>query len=244
MHRLNTLPRQDDLPAVAWAVSEAPVAYEAAVAFMEQRAAEIASGTAPELVWLVEHPPLYTAGTSAKPADLLWPDRFPVFKSGRGGQYTYHGPGQRVAYVMLDIKRRTGDVRSFVGLLEAWVIEALARVGIAGETRADRVGVWVRRPDRGQGAEDKVAAIGIRVRKWISFHGVAVNVSPNLDHFAGIVPCGVRDHGVTSLADLAAGGLGDDASMSELDRALAGSFEELVGPLTPTTPPLVGEAAI
>lgn len=231
MHRLKSPARSDTSRTVTWAASRAPVAYETAVAAMEQRAAEIAAGTANELVWLVEHPPLYTAGTSAKPADLLQPDRFPVFKTGRGGQFTYHGPGQRVVYVMLDVKRRTGDVRSFVGLLEAWIIDALARVGVAGETRADRVGVWVRRPDKGPDAEDKVAAIGIRVRKWVSFHGFSINVAPELEHFSGIVACGVREHGVTSLADLATAGIGTGAGMVALDAALQASFEALIGPL-------------
>jgi len=194
------------------------------VAIMEQRAADIAAGCARELVWLLEHPALFTAGTSAKAEDLLWPNRFPVHKTGRGGQYTYHGPGQRVIYAMLDVKRRTGDVRAFVGLLEAWTIDALARVGATGETREDRVGVWVRRPERGIGAEDKIAAIGIRVRRWVSFHGISINVSPDLSHFAGIVPCGVREHGVTSLTDL-----GLDASMENLDAALESAFAAQIG---------------
>jgi lipoyl(octanoyl) transferase len=239
MHRLKSRPKLETSRTVAWAVSDAPVDYAAAVAFMEKRAAEVAAGVARELVWLVEHPPLYTAGTSAKPADLLQPDRFPVFKTGRGGQFTYHGPGQRVVYVMLDVKRRTGDVRSFVGLLEAWIIDALARVGVAGETRAERVGVWVRRPRKGANTEDKVAAIGIRVRKWVSFHGFAINVSPELEHFSGIVACGVRDYGVTSLSDLATEGIGQAAGMAELDAALEASFRALIGPLTHTTAPVL-----
>ena len=233
MHRLSHAKRPPGGEAVAWAVSEAPVAYEAAVAAMEARAAAIAEGTAPELIWLLEHPALFTAGTSAKPADLLWADRFPVHKTGRGGQYTYHGPGQRVAYVMLDVKRRTGDVRAFVGLLEEWIIAALADLGVTGETRQDRVGVWVRRPERGPTIEDKVAAIGIRVRRWVSFHGLAINVSPDLSHFGGIVPCGIAEHGVTSLDDLGVAG-----GMTKLDAVLAATFERLIGPRFASAPPV------
>ncbi|MBB5754179.1 lipoyl(octanoyl) transferase LipB [Prosthecomicrobium pneumaticum] len=212
-------------PPVAWAIEEGLVPYDEAVAFMEARAAAIAAGTADELVWLVEHPPLYTAGTSADPKDLLAPDRFPVFRSGRGGQYTYHGPGQRVAYVMLDLTRRRRDVRRFVGALEAWLIGTLDAFAIRGERREDRVGVWVRRPDKGPGAEDKIAAIGIRVRHWVTFHGVALNVEPELSHFEGIVPCGVAAHGVTSLADL-----GHIVTMPEVDSVLRGQFEAVFGP--------------
>ena len=212
-------------PAVGWRVSDAPVAYPEALAFMEARAKAIAEGEAGELVWLLEHPPLYTAGTSAKAADLVAPDRFPVFEAGRGGQYTYHGPGQRVAYVMLDVRRRGADVRAFVHDLEGWMIDTLATFGVVGETRDDRVGVWVRRPELGASVEDKIGAIGIRLRRWISFHGISLNVAPDLEHFSGIVPCGVRQHGVTSLADL-----GIRAGMSEVDAALRAAFERRFGP--------------
>ncbi len=212
-------------PAVGWRVSDAPVAYPEALAFMEARAKAIAEGEAGELVWLLEHPPLYTAGTSAKAADLVAPDRFPVFEAGRGGQYTYHGPGQRVAYVMLDVRRRGADVRAFVHDLEGWMIDALATFGVVGETRDDRVGVWVRRPELGASVEDKIGAIGIRLRRWISFHGISLNVAPDLEHFSGIMPCGVRQHGVTSLADL-----GIRAGMSEVDAALRAAFERRFGP--------------
>lgn len=189
-----------DAPArnVEWRISDAPVSYEAAVAEMEARVAAIAEGTAPELVWLLEHPPLYTAGTSADEADLIDPERFPVFKTGRGGQYTYHGPGQRVAYVMLDLKRRKPDVRAFVQDLERWLIATLARFNVTGETRPDRVGVWVRRPERGLTAEDKIAAIGVRIRKWVTFHGVSLNVDPDLDHFRG--SCRAESHNMASPA--------------------------------------------
>jgi lipoyl(octanoyl) transferase len=212
-------------PIVGWRVSDEPVAYPEALAFMEARAKAIADGEAGELIWLLEHPPLYTAGTSAKSVDLVAPDRFPVYTAGRGGQYTYHGPGQRVAYVMLDVRRRGGDVRAFVHDLEAWLIDTLAAFDVVGETRSDRVGVWVRRPDRGAGVEDKIAAIGIRLRRWISFHGISLNVAPDLEHFSGIVPCGVSAHGVTSLADL-----GIRAGMSDVDRALRAAFEQRFGP--------------
>ncbi len=210
---------------VEWEIAGAPVAYPDAVARMEARAAAVAEGSAPELVWLLEHPPLYTAGTSAQDADLLTPDRFPVFKTGRGGQYTYHGPGQRVAYAMLDLKRRGQDVRAYVAGLEDWLIATLARFNVNGERRDDRVGVWVRRPEKGPGAEDKIAAIGVRVRRWVSFHGISINVEPDLSHFTGIVPCGVSQHGVTSLADL-----GLTAGMHDVDMALRASFEEIFGP--------------
>jgi lipoyl(octanoyl) transferase len=210
---------------VDWAVEPGLTGYEAAVALMEARAAAIADGLAPELVWLVEHPPLYTAGTSAKAADLLDPGRFPVHATGRGGQHTYHGPGQRVAYVLLDLKRRTPDVRAFVAALEDWLIAALARFNVRAERREDRVGLWVRRPEKAQGAEDKIAAIGIRVRRWVTFHGVALNVDPDLDHFAGIVPCGVKRQGVTSLVDL-----GLPVSMPDADLALRATFAEVFGP--------------
>lgn len=210
---------------IDWYVSDTPVAYEAALAVMEARAAAVRAGEASELVWLLEHPALYTAGTSARREDLLAPDRFPVFEAGRGGQYTYHGPGQRIAYVMLDVKLRGGDVRAFVGLLERWIIATLDRFGVRGETRPDRVGVWVRRPDKGPTAEDKIAAIGIRLKRWVSLHGLSLNVEPDLEHFAGIVPCGIAGHGVTSLADL-----GRIVAMPEVDMALEAVFQELVGP--------------
>jgi lipoyl(octanoyl) transferase len=222
-------PRGDAAPA-QWIVSEGLTDYAGAVAAMEARAALIAEGAAPECVWLVEHPPLYTAGTSADDADLVAPGRFPVFRTGRGGQYTYHGPGQRVAYVMLDLKRREPDVRLFVAALERWLIGALARFNIRGERREDRVGVWVRRPDKpltpsGEMAEDKIAAIGIRIRRWVTFHGVSLNVEPDLSHFSGIVPCGVSQHGVTSLVDL-----GLPVTMPEADSALRAEFETVFGP--------------
>jgi lipoyl(octanoyl) transferase len=199
---------------------------------MTERAAAIAAGAAPELVWLLEHPPLYTAGTSSKPADLLTPDRFPVHETGRGGQYTYHGPGQRVVYAMLDVRRHAphpggsgGDVRAFVTLLERWLIGTLAAFNVRGETRPDRVGVWVQRPELGPGREDKIAAIGIRLSRWVSFHGMSLNVEPDLEHFSGIVPCGIEDHGVTSLVDL-----GVPVSMADADVALKDSFERLIAP--------------
>jgi lipoyl(octanoyl) transferase len=217
-------------PPVEWRIEDRPVDYPDALAFMEARAAAIRAGTAGEMVWLVEHPPLYTAGTSAQPHDLLAPDRFPVFAAGRGGEYTYHGPGQRVAYVMLDLKRRREDVRVFVGALEEWIIRTLDRFNVKGERREDRVGVWVVRPDRpplapGVPAEDKIAAIGIRLRRWVSFHGIAVNVEPDLAHFTGIVPCGIAGYGVTSLVDL-----GLPVTMADLDVALKQGFEQVFGP--------------
>lgn len=217
-------PPAEGSPPVEWVIEDGFVAYPDAVAEMEARVAAIAEGRAAERVWLVEHPPLYTAGTSADPADLLAPDRFPVFATGRGGQYTYHGPGQRVAYVMLDLTRRRRDLRSFVTALEAWLIETLERFNVRGERREDRVGVWVRRPEKGVGTEDKIAAIGIRVRKWVSFHGIALNVEPELAHFGGIVPCGVSDHGVTSLVDL-----GLPVTMPEVDSSLRAAFEDIFG---------------
>ena len=210
---------------VAWRASDSLVPYEQAVAVMQARAAAIAAGNEPELVWLLQHPPLYTAGTSAKPGELI-EARFPVFTSGRGGQMTYHGPGQRVAYVMLDLKRRGPDVRRFVATLEEWIIRTLAAFNVRGERREDRIGVWVRRPDKGEGFEDKIAAIGIRVTQWVTLHGMAINVEPDLTHFAGIVPCGVSEqrYGVTSLADL-----GKRVSMAEVDAVLGREFEELFG---------------
>jgi len=212
---------------VAWRIEAAPVAYEAALAAMEARVAAIAAGAADELVWLIEHPPLYTAGTSARPEELLDP-RFPVFPAGRGGRFTYHGPGQRVAYAMLDLRRRGGDVRRFVAGLEEWLIRTLAAFNIRGERREDRVGVWVRRPDKGEGCEDKIAAIGIRVKRWVSLHGVSVNIDPDLGHFGGIVPCGVgqRRYGVTSFLDL-----GHVVTMPEVDMALRQAFVEVFGPV-------------
>ena len=212
-------------PPVEWVIADAPVAYPDAVAEMERRVALIAAGEAAERVWLVEHPPLYTAGTSARSEDLVAPDRFPVFESGRGGQYTYHGPGQRVAYVMLDLTRRRQDLRLFVAALEAWIIATLGAYNITGERRDDRVGVWVRQPERGLDAESKIAAIGIRVRRWVTFHGISLNIDPDLSHFDGIVPCGVREHGVTSLFDL-----GRIVSMAEADSVLRAEFERIFGP--------------
>lgn len=208
-----------------WTVSDGLTAYPEAVATMERIAAGIAAGTEPETVWLVEHPPLYTSGTSAKPGDLL-EARFPVFETGRGGQFTYHGPGQRVAYVMLDLNRRGRDVRDFVQHLEAWVMAALAEFNVTGETREGRVGVWVKRPDKGEGYEDKIAAIGIRLRKWVSFHGISLNVEPDLSHFSGIVPCGIAEQkfGVTSLVDL-----GLPVTMDDADVALKKSFGDVFG---------------
>ena len=210
---------------VEWRTSDAPVPYPEAVAAMEARAADIATHQAPELVWLLEHPPLYTSGTSGKSEDLLDP-RFPMFATGRGGQITYHGPGQRVAYVMLDLKRRRPDVRAYVAGLEEWIIRTLAAFNVRGERREDRVGVWVRRPDKGEGFEDKIAAIGVRLRRWVSFHGISINVEPELTHFDAIVPCGVADprYGVTSLVDL-----GHPVSMADVDVALRQAFEQVFG---------------
>ena len=209
---------------IAWSVSDRPVAYEAAVAAMEARVAAIRAGTAGEVVWLLEHPAIYTAGTSARMSDLLDPGRFPVHRTGRGGQFTYHGPGQRVAYVMLDLKRRGRDVRAYVAGLERWLIGALAALGVQAGRREGRVGVWVSRPELGAGRDDKIAAIGVRVRRWVSYHGIALNVAPELSHFDGIVACGIRGHGVTSLADLGVG-----ISMSEADPVLRTTFEAIFG---------------
>ncbi len=210
---------------VEWRVSDSLVPYEQAVAVMQARAAAIAAGREGELVWLLEHPPLYTAGTSARPEQLI-EARFPVFESGRGGQMTYHGPGQRVAYVMLNLRRRGPDVRRFVATLEEWIIRTLSRFNVRGERREDRIGVWVRRPEKGEGYEDKIAAIGIRVTQWVTLHGMALNVDPDLTHFSGIVPCGVSEqrYGVTSLADL-----GIPVSMAEVDMVLRREFEALFG---------------
>ncbi len=202
-----------------WVVRPGLLPYPEAVGFMEQRAAQIAEG-APELVWLVEHPPIYTAGTSAKDVDLI-DARFPVFKTGRGGQFTYHGPGQRVGYVMLDLKRRKADVRAYVRDLEEWLIRTLAQFNVKGERREGRVGIWV---PRGCGREEKIAAIGVRVRRWVTFHGVSLNVEPDLDHFTGIVPCGISEHGVTSLADL-----GLPVTMADVDVAMKTAFKEVFG---------------
>ncbi|MBZ0215266.1 MAG: lipoyl(octanoyl) transferase LipB [Fimbriimonadaceae bacterium] len=206
-------------------VSNRPIQYEAAVTWMESRAQKIFEGSVPETVWLLEHPPIYTAGTSSDPNDLVSPGRFPVYQTGRGGQYTYHGPGQRVAYIMLDLKRRRADVHAFVTALENWVIQTLGGFNVRGERRADRVGVWVRRPDKGAQIEDKVAAIGIRIRRWVTFHGISINVDPDLEHFSGIVPCGIADHGVTSLVDL-----GLPVTMPEVDMILRREFEQIFGP--------------
>jgi lipoyl(octanoyl) transferase len=218
-HRNRVLRSPD---AVQWEIAPAPAPYPDAVARMEREVAAIIRGEAPERVWLLEHPPLYTAGTSANPQDLLAPDRFPVFKTGRGGQYTYHGPGQRVAYVMLDLRKRGQDVRAFVGALEQWLIDTLAQFNVKGERRDGRVGVWV---DRGGGREDKIAAIGVRVRQWVTFHGISLNVDPDLEHFSGIVPCGIAEHGVTSLVDL-----GLPVTLHDADNALKASFERIFGP--------------
>ncbi len=219
---------------VGWAVSPGVVDYNTAVTAMEARAAAIAEGSAGELVWLLEHPPLYTAGVSAKPADLLDPDRFPVFQTGRGGQFTYHGPGQRVAYVMLDLRKRGRDVTRFVGDLERWIIGALDNFNVKGEVRVGRVGVWVERKGPGWAREDKIAAVGVRLRKWVSFHGIAFNVEPNLEHFSGITPCGISgpQFGVTSLVDL-----GLPVTMADADAALRASFEEVFGNTENAPPP-------
>jgi lipoyl(octanoyl) transferase len=229
---LTTFARTSDGRAVEWLISDAPLPYLEAVAAMEARVADIAADRAPELVWLLEHPPLYTSGTSGRAADLL-DHRFPLFESGRGGQLTYHGPGQRVAYVMLDLKRRRPDVRAYVAGLEQWIIQALSAFNVLGERREDRVGVWVTRPDKGQGFEDKIAAIGVRLRRWVSLHGISINVEPDLSHFAAIVPCGVADprYGVTSLADL-----GHILTMADVDIALRQAFEEVFGPVKQRLP--------
>ncbi len=214
---------------VRWRISDAPVPYEKASEEMEREVAAIADGKADELVWLLEHPPLYTAGTSANAADLIQPDRFPVYATGRGGEYTYHGPGQRVVYVMLDLKRRTQDVRAYVAALEDVIIRTLDKMNVRGERREDRVGVWVRRPEKpvlpdGTVSEDKIAALGIRLRKWVSFHGLSINVDPDLSHFTGIVPCGITQYGVTSLVDL-----GLPVMIEDVDVLLRQAFEEVFG---------------
>lgn len=214
-----------ELRAIDWFISDGPVGYERAVAAMHARAAAIASGNERELVWLLEHPALYTAGTSTRPDDLLLPDRFPVHRSGRGGQLTYHGPGQRVAYVMLDVARRHKDVRAFVCALEDWIIDTLGCFGVRGERRTGRVGVWVRHPGDGEEREAKIAAVGLRLRRWVSLHGLSLNVAPNLEHYSGIVPCGIREQGMTSLA-----ALGVPVSLHEVDAALRATFEARFGP--------------
>ncbi|WP_105382324.1 lipoyl(octanoyl) transferase LipB [Neorhizobium alkalisoli] len=221
---------QPGSPPVRWRISDSLVPYEEAIRQMEDEVAAIADGRADELVWLLEHPPLYTAGTSANAADLIEPNRFPVFATGRGGEYTYHGPGQRVAYVMLDLKRRRQDVRAYVGALEEVVINTLDLMNVRGERREDRVGVWVRRPEKptlpdGSMAEDKIAALGIRLRRWVSFHGLSLNVDPALSHFTGIVPCGISTYGVTSLVDL-----GLPVMMADVDMRLREAFEGVFGP--------------
>lgn len=227
--------RADGAPC-GWAVSPGRVDYAAAEAAMEARAGAIARGEAGELVWLLEHPPLYTAGVSARDADLLDPDRFPVFRTGRGGQFTYHGPGQRVAYVMLDLSARRKDIRAFVAALEAWILAALSRLAVEGAVREGRVGVWVERRSSGAPVrEDKIAAIGVKVRRWVSFHGISLNVEPDLSHFSGIVPCGQTLHGVTSLADL-----GLTCTMDDADEALRASFREVFGEIEPAQPPAGG----
>lgn len=223
---------RDDATPVGWAVSPGRVGYAEAVAAMEARAAAIAAGQAGELIWLLEHPPIYTAGVSAKPGDLLSPDRFPVFESGRGGQYTYHGPGQRVAYVMLDLRARRRDVRAFVQALEAWVIGALAQFNVEGEIRPGRVGVWVERKAPGFSREDKIAAIGVKLRQWVSFHGISLNVEPDLSHFSGIIPCGISEHGVTSLVDL-----GLPVTLDDADAALKAAFVDVFGPVEDVNAP-------
>jgi lipoyl(octanoyl) transferase len=222
-----------DAAAVGWAVSQGQVPYPLAVELMQARAAAIAAGEAGELVWLLEHPPLYTQGVSAKAADLLEPGRFPVFQTDRGGQFTYHGPGQRVAYVMLDLTARSRDVRGFVRALEAWIIGALDAFNVEGVVREGRVGVWVERKAPGFAPrEDKIAAIGVKLRRWVSFHGISLNVEPDLAHFGGIVPCGIAEHGVTSLVDL-----GLPVGLDEADAALKASFQRVFGPVEDAEPP-------
>jgi lipoyl(octanoyl) transferase len=225
--------RTDGAP-VGWAISRRPVPYPEAVAAMEARVRAILAGEAGELAWLLEHPPLYTAGVSAKPADLLDPDRFPVFESARGGQYTYHGPGQRVVYLMLDLRQRRQDVRAFVAALEDWMIAALAAFNVDGQIRPCRVGVWVERKAPGLPTrEEKIGAIGVKLRRWVSFHGISLNVEPDLSHFAGIVPCGITQHGVTSLVDL-----GLPVTMDEADEALRASFVDRFGPIEAAEAPV------
>ncbi len=225
-------PSVTGLDPVVWEAATGPVDYETAVRRMEHIVAGIHDGNAPERIWLLEHPALYTAGTSAKPEDLIEANRLPVFNSGRGGEYTYHGPGQRICYAMLDLNKRRTDLRWYVSMLEQWVINTLAQFNVTGERREDRVGVWVRRPDKsplpdGSMHEDKIAAIGIRVRRWVTYHGISINLEPDLSQYSGIVPCGVAHHGVTSLVDL-----GLPVTMDDLDVALQKEFEALFGPVT------------
>lgn len=219
--------KRTDGSSVEWIISDGLVPYPDALAAMRARAAAIADGTAPEAVWLLEHPPLYTAGTSAEPGDLLDPNRFPVYEAGRGGEYTYHGPGQRVAYVMLDLRERGRDIRCLVKGLEGWLIDTIGAFNIKGERRDGRIGVWVRRPEKGWNREDKIAAIGVRVSRWVTFHGIALNVSPDLSHFGGIVPCGITDQGVTSFEDL-----GQLVTLPEVDAVLRAAFEHRFGRTT------------
>jgi lipoyl(octanoyl) transferase len=221
-------------PIVEWAISQRPVAYLDALTIMKKRADAIADGRASELIWLLEHPPLYTAGTSAKTSDLIEPDLFPVFASGRGGQYTYHGPGQRIAYVMLNLKRRGADVRGLVSSLERWIAAALAEFNIRGESRPGRIGVWVRRPEKGAIAEDKIAALGLRVTRGVTTHGISLNVDADLSHYRGIVACGILEHGVTSLTDL-----GLPVTMDDADLALRKAFEQVIGPVRNVEPPAI-----
>ncbi|MCF6343325.1 MAG: lipoyl(octanoyl) transferase LipB [Devosiaceae bacterium] len=206
---------------VEWLISDRPVPYERAVSFMQERVESIVKGEESELIWLVEHPPLYSAGTSAKEEDLLSKNKFPIYKSGRGGQYTYHGPGQRVIYVMLDLRKRGRDIRAFVKQLEAWIIDTLASFNIAGETRDGRIGIWVKQPENGENSERKIAAIGVRISRWVSYHGISLNISPDLSHYDGIVPCGINDYGITSFEDL-----GHLVSMSEVDMVLSKTFND------------------
>lgn len=229
-----TISDKGEFAPVEWRIDDAPVPYPTALAAMDERVADIRAGRAPELVWLLEHPPLYTAGTSARDGDLVAPDRFPVFRTGRGGQFTYHGPGQRVAYVMIDLRQRGRDVTKFVENLEHWIIDALADFNVKGEIRDGRVGVWVERKGPGWSREDKIAAIGVRLRKWVSFHGIAFNVEPDLEHFSGITPCGISapQFGVTSLVDL-----GLPVTMSDADAALRASFERIFGATELSQPP-------
>ncbi|MDC9701817.1 MAG: lipoyl(octanoyl) transferase LipB [Alphaproteobacteria bacterium] len=223
---------------IDWKVSTTPVNYSDALKEMETRADMIAKNQARELIWLLEHPPIYTAGTSAKSSDLLTPHRFPVYKTGRGGQYTYHGPGQRIAYLMLNLNRRQRDIRLFVAMLEEWLIATLENFNIKGETRNDRIGIWVRRHEKGQETEDKIASLGIRVRQWVTQHGVSLNIDPDLSHFDGIIPCGIQNHAVTSLMDL-----GVNASTEDVDKALRKQFELRFG-TTRIRPILTGKTPI
>lgn len=226
MNAPNTSPTSYCVEKITLRTSDALIAYPDAVEEMEHRVLQITQGVEPEMIWFLQHPALYTAGTSANIADLVEPEKFVVFKSGRGGQYTYHGPGQRVVYVILDLKKRGKDVRAFVCALENWIIETLAEFGVKGDRRVGRVGVWVDKPD---GSEAKIAALGIRIRKWVSFHGISINLDPDLSHFAGIVPCGISEHGVTSFKDL-----GVQTSMGDLDEALQRNFKKRFGPLIST----------